>query len=80
MRSGLCFVSFICINEDLMTGSLRLTVVVSDARVQVDLGIDVLAVLTGNTAPEDVAIVDADAGDLAGVVEVRHDEFGEETA
>lgn len=61
-----------------MVGSVRLTVIVTNAVVQVDLGIDVLAVLTGNSASEDVATVDADAGDLAGVVEVRHDELGEE--
>lgn len=76
-RSGLSPVSFMS-KHDMIRVSVRLTVVVADARVQVDLSIDVLAVLTGNTASEDVTIVDADAGDLAGVVEVRHDEFCEE--
>ena len=72
-----CLISFMFIH-DAMILSAGLTVLVADAGVQVDLSIDILAVLTGNSASEDVAMVDADAGDLAGVVEVRHDELGEE--
>lgn len=74
-RSGLSLVSLIFKHE--MEGGVRLTVIVADAAIQVDLRVDVLAALTSNAASEDAAVVDADAGDLAGVVEVRHDESGE---
>lgn len=49
-----------------------ITIDVADVLVEVDLGIDVLAVLTGHTGTEDVSIVDADAGDVGGEVEVGH--------
>lgn len=71
-----CHLLALCPNTKRITVNSRLTVIVANAGVQVDLSIDVLAVLTGNTASEDVTIVDPDARDLAGVVEVRHDEFG----
>lgn len=66
--------------KEVLASPCKVAVFVADARVQVDLRLDVLAILTGNAASEDVAIVDANAGDLAGVVEVGHVEFGGERA
>lgn len=54
---------------------LEVSIVIANAAVEVDLGIDVLSVLTLNAAAQPAAIVDVDARDLGGVVEVGHFEW-----
>jgi hypothetical protein len=46
------------------------TFIVADALVQVQLGIDLLAVHVGEAGPEDVAVIDPDV--LSGSVEAGH--------
>lgn len=49
-------------------------VLVAKAVVEVDVCVDVLAILSAGTGSQDVALVDADGVVLAGVQEVRHGE------
>lgn len=55
-----------------MTSPLEVSVVVANAAVEVHFGVDVLAVLTTDAASQPAALVDVDAGNLGGVVEVGH--------
>lgn len=50
------------------------TILVADAAVQVELGVDVLAIRLDDTGVKHVSVLDTDAGELCGEVEVRHDE------
>lgn len=54
------------------TTPLEAAIVVANAAVEVDLGVDELAVLTGDASAQPAALVDVDGGDLGGVVEVGH--------
>jgi hypothetical protein len=50
------------------------TILVADADVQVELGGDVIAIRLDDTGVKYVSVLDTDAGELGGEVEVRHDE------
>lgn len=51
---------------------LEMSIVVSNAAVEVHLSIDILAVFTSDAAAQPVAFMDLNAGGLGGVVEVGH--------
>lgn len=51
---------------------LEVSVGVANAAVEVDLGVNVLAILSSDTAAQETALVDVNALTLGSVVEVGH--------